>query len=115
MSVPSDYYTTLLQTLHQITAYLSITLSVLPKHPRKPPRFLRSSVGDSLSHRLTCAQEIYKLRLSQDFRDEAALAAAITRLRDWPGGDSSPEKNWSTISDREWEEEMEELRAVGDS
>lgn len=115
MSAPTDYYPTLLQTLHQVTAYLSTTLAILPKHPRGTPGFLRSSVRNSLSHRLTCAEEIYKLRLFQDFRDEAALAAAISKLRDGFGEGSCPEKNWSTISDGEWEEEMEELRTLGES
>lgn len=115
MSTPSDYYTTLLQTLHQIITHLSPTLTLLPMHPRTIPRPPRSTVRGSLSHHLTCAEEIYKLRLFQEFRDEAVLADVISRLRDGPGQGGSRATDWSTVSDEDWEEEVEELRALRES
>jgi len=66
----------------------------------------------SLSHLLTCAEEIYTLRLYHDFRDDsdAALASTINRLRGGPRGDSPQEVDWSTVSGSEWKYEMEELK-----
>lgn len=115
MSAPSYYYITLLQALRQIITHLSPTLTPFPMHPRKIPRLLRSTVRDSLSHHLTCAEEIYKLRLFQYFRDEAVLAGVISRLRDGPGQGGSRATDWSAVSDEDWEEEVEELRALGES
>jgi len=68
-----------------------------------------------MSHRLTCAEEIYKLRLFQDLKDEATLAGAITKFREGPGQGGSGGMDWSTVSDKDWEAEVEELRALGES
>ncbi|RPB04348.1 hypothetical protein L873DRAFT_1344895 [Choiromyces venosus 120613-1] len=113
-STPPDYHPTLLQALTQIITRLTSALTLLPMHPRTTPHLLRAPMRDSISQWLACAQIAYKLRLHQDFPDEVDLTGLIVVMNDGPTN-GSEETDWSTVSDREWKAEVEELRDLADS